>query len=99
MTFAVSFVVAIAVAVEGFFHYGERWRHYRRTAELLKSQGWQFYELAGAYATYRSHKAAFRPFAGAVESLIAEDVNVYVNKVMREQQHEGEQEAEAKQEG
>src|SRR5262249_55866695 len=40
-TFAVSLLVAAAVAVEGFFHYGDRWRHYRRTAEMLKSQGWQ----------------------------------------------------------
>ena len=99
ITFAVSLVVAIAVAVEGFFHYGERWRHYRRTVELLKSEGWQFYELAGAYAGYRSHKAAFRPFTSAFEGLIAEDVNAYVSKVMREQQHDGDAEAEPKQDG
>ena len=46
-TFALSLLVATAVSVEGFFRYGERWRHYRRTAELMKSQGWQFFELSG----------------------------------------------------
>ena len=87
-TFGVSLLVAAAVSVEGFFRYGERWRHYRRTAELLKSQGWQFYELGGAYAAYATHSAAFRPFATAVEALIAEDVEVYVKQVTREQQQQ-----------
>ena len=85
----VSLLVAIAVSVEGFFRYGERWRHYRRTAEVLKGQGWEFYGLAGAYAAYDSHAAAFRPFATAVEGVIAEDVEVYVKQVTREQQQEG----------
>ena len=40
VTFALSQVVAISAAIEEFFHYGERWRHYRRTAESLKTQGW-----------------------------------------------------------
>jgi hypothetical protein len=96
-TFAVSLVVAIAVAVEGFFRYGERWRHYRRTVELLKSQGWQFYELAGVYAGFRTHAGAFRTFAATVEALIAEDVNTYVTRVVREGQ-QGEPEAEQKRE-
>jgi hypothetical protein len=87
-TFAVSLLVAIAVSVEGFFRYGERWRHYRRTAELLKGHGWQFYELAGAYAAYASHRAAFRSFATAVETLIAEEVDVYIKQVTREQQRQ-----------
>jgi hypothetical protein len=93
-TFVVSLLVAIAVAVEGFFHYGDRWRHYRRSAELLKSHGWQFYELAGAYANYRSHGAAFRRFATTVESLIAEDVDTYVSRVMAEGQRNDGAEAE-----
>jgi hypothetical protein len=92
-TFAVSLLVAIAVSVEGFFRYGERWRHYRRTAELLKGHGWQFYELAGPYAAYANHRAAFRPFATAVEGLIAEDVEVYIKQVTREQQQQPEGEA------
>jgi hypothetical protein len=92
-TFAVSLLVAIAVSVEGFFRYGERWRHYRRTAELLKGHGWQFYELAGPYAAYADHGTAFRPFATAVEGLIAEDVEVYIKQVTREQQQQPESEA------
>jgi len=85
ITFVVSLVVAIAIAIEGFFRYGERWRHYRRTVEQMKGQGWQFYELAGSYAGYRSHRAAFHPFATAVEGLLAEEVDVYVRQIARDQ--------------
>jgi hypothetical protein len=86
-TFALSLVVGISVAVDGFFNYGGRWRQYRRTAELLKGHGWQFFELVGAYSGYQTHNAAFLPFAAAVEALIAEDVDVYLSKVMRDQPH------------
>jgi hypothetical protein len=94
-TFALSLVVGIAVAVDGFFNYGGRWRQYRRTAELLKGHGWQYFELIGVYSGYRTHRAAFPRFAAAVEALIAEDVEAYLSKVMREEQH-GEQPEEAK---
>ena len=86
-TFALSLVVGAAVAVDGFFNYGGRWRQYRRTAELLKGHGWQFYELVGVYGGDRTHRAAFARFAAAVESLIAEDVDTYLTKVVREQPH------------
>ncbi len=69
-TFAVSLLVAAAVALEEFFHYGDRWRNYRRSAEDLKSRGWQFFELSGDYAGHGSHRAAFRDFAAAVERAI-----------------------------
>ena len=41
-TVGLSLLVAISAAVEEFFRYGERWQHYRRTAELLKMEGWHF---------------------------------------------------------
>jgi hypothetical protein len=94
-TFALSLVVGIAVSVDGFFNYGGRWRQYRRTSELLKGQGWQYFELIGIYSGYPSHRAAFPRFAAAVEALIAEDVEAYLSKVVREQ-HQDEQ-PEAKQ--
>ena len=38
ITIGLSAVVAISAAVEEFFHYGERWYHYRRTVESLKTR-------------------------------------------------------------
>lgn len=31
--------VALSATIEEFFHYGERWRHYRQTVEQLKAEG------------------------------------------------------------
>jgi len=84
-TFAVSLIVAIAAALEEFFHYGERWRNYRRSAEALKAQGWQFLQLAGPYASFGSHAEAYPVFAAQVEALLQRDVDVYITQVVQEQ--------------
>ncbi len=83
-TFSLSLLVAISVAVEEFFHFGERWRHYRHTVELLKIEGWQFFQLSGTYQG--SHAEAYPAFAGRVESIIQRDVEVYITEVVREKE-------------
>lgn len=92
-TIVLGAVVAISSAVEEFFHYGERWRHYRRTAESLKAQGWQFFELSGpCYWDYRGkpHGEAFTVFVNQVEGIIQHDVEVYATQVTREKKQEEE---------
>ena len=91
LTLAVSLVVAASAAVEEFFHFGERWRHYRRTVEQLKAEGWLFFELVGEYdASGNGHVEAFPRFAARVEDLLREDVDVYVTEVVRERKEQGE---------
>jgi hypothetical protein len=85
-TIIFSAVVAVSSAVEEFFHYGDRWRHYRYTAESLKTQGWQFSQLSGLYSDYKSHEDAFPNFAAQVENILQRDVNVYVTEVVREKE-------------
>ena len=75
-------VVALAAAIEGFFHYGERWPHYRRLAELLKSEGWQFFQLSGQYADAADHAAAYPLFAAHVEAIVQGDVEVFFTAVV-----------------
>jgi len=75
--FSISLLVALAAALEGFFRYGERWRTFRRTAEVLKAHGWQFFELAGPY-TAPDHATAFPTFAAQVETLVQQDVQAYI---------------------
>ncbi|NES80889.1 MAG: DUF4231 domain-containing protein [Moorea sp. SIO2B7] len=48
-TFGLTQVVAISTAVEEFFHYGDRYRHYRNTAEGMKIEAWSFFQLSGSY--------------------------------------------------
>jgi uncharacterized protein DUF4231 len=84
-TWVVGLVVAISAAIEGFFHFGERWRTYRRTAELLKTEGWLFLQLSGRYSANGStHAGAYPAFALRVEELIQADVDTYLLKVAAE---------------
>lgn len=85
-TIGLSGIVAVSSAVEEFFHYGDRWRHYRRTAESLKAQGWQFSQLSGFYKSHKSHQDAFPDFADRVETILQQDVEVYVTEVVREKE-------------
>lgn len=91
-TFLISQAVAISAATEQFFNYGERWRHYRRSVELLKSQGWQFFQLSGSYSTYRAtsrnHREAFPLFASQIEEIIQRDVEVYASQVTQEKRQD-----------
>jgi hypothetical protein len=83
-TFGLSLVVAVSAAVEGFFRYGERWRHYRRTVELLKAEGWRFLQQGGGYADFAGHGDAFPVFAGRVEEIIGSNVETFVTELARE---------------
>jgi hypothetical protein len=96
-TFFVSTSVALSSAIEQFFNYGERWRHYRRSVETLKTQGWQFFELSGDYDNFKTHDQAFYEFSGHVEAILQRDVEVYSTQVVQTKKQPGEQQANAAQ--
>ena len=81
LAFAVSLVVAVSGAVEEFFHYGERWRQYRGTAELLMTEGWRFLQLSNDYAHFASQTEGYKLFAGRVEAILEQDMHSYLTKV------------------
>jgi hypothetical protein len=83
--FGIGLVVAVAAAIEGFFQFGERWSHYRSAAELLQSEGWQFFQLIGRYNDFTTHAGAFGRFAAQVEAVIQQDVDAYFTTVVTEQ--------------
>lgn len=72
-----SLAVGVSLAVDGFLNLGERWRHYRRSVEALKSQGWRFVQRTDRYAGLDDRAAALM-FAAAVEDLIDEETGSYV---------------------
>lgn len=76
-------LVAVSAALEEFFRYGERWRHYRQTVEWLKIEGWRYFQLSDPYRKHKSHLEAYAHFADRVEDLIRQDVNVYVSEIVR----------------
>lgn len=81
VTFWISLGVAVLAALEAIFQYGDRWRHYRRTAERLKSLGWQYFQLNGAFRRHASHDAAFVAFTERVEEILGEDVEGYLGQM------------------
>ena len=87
ITFLVSLVVALSAAVEEFYRYGERWRHYRRMVEALKSEGWQFLQLSGPYVKM-THTLAYPVFATRVEELSREEVERYMTQVAKDKKEE-----------
>jgi hypothetical protein len=74
----VGAIVAGSAAWEGVANYGEIWREKRRAAELLKVEGWQFFQLCGKYKDYKTHDIAFPYFAAEVENMIAREVGEYL---------------------
>ncbi len=84
ITLGISVLVALTAAVEEFFHYGERWRHYRRMAEWMKIEGWKFFQLTEPYNKYKTHTAAYTAFANQVENILQQDVEGYVSGVVQQ---------------
>jgi len=86
--FGISQVVAISASVEEFFHYGERYRQYRSTAEMMKSEGWEFLQLSGRYEEKDNHVDSYSLFASRIETLIQKDVEGYINQLAQQQKED-----------
>jgi len=87
-TFGLSLLVAISIAIEEFFRFGERWRHYRSTAERLKIEGWQFFQLAGPYQDFKDHALAYPSFATRTETIQQQEVDVFITEIAKEKKKE-----------
>ncbi|MCA1678296.1 MAG: DUF4231 domain-containing protein [Actinobacteria bacterium] len=72
-----SLAVGVALALDGFLNLGERWRHYRRAVEVLKSQGWRLVQRTDPYTSLSDADAA-RAFAANVEDLIDEESGGFI---------------------
>ena len=84
LAFATSLGVAASAGIEEVMKFGERWRHYRRTAELLKTLGWQYLMLNGQFRRYHSHADACASFTERVEDTLNEDVEGYLSAMSGE---------------
>ena len=89
--FFMSQVIAVSAALEEFHRYGDRWRDYRKMAEELKGEGWQYLQLTGSYEHLLNHMEGYATFANRVESVIKNDVKNYVAALQQQQIAENEQ--------
>jgi Protein of unknown function (DUF4231) len=86
ITVVLGVIVAATTTVEHFLSSGQRWRHYRGSVELMKSEGWLYLQLAGSYASYPTLEAAFPDFVARVETLMRDEVREYVSTISAERQ-------------
>ena len=77
VTIAVSLLIALSAGLEGLFGFGEVWREKRAAAEILKVQGWRFFQLIQPYVG-KTHREAYPDFADAVETMIEHEVKDYL---------------------
>lgn len=70
-------LVAFAAALESLFRWGEVWREKRAAGEMLKIEGWRFFQLIGPYRG-RTHAEAFPDFAEAVGRLVEHEIGDYL---------------------
>jgi hypothetical protein len=81
VVFGLSLLVAISAALEGFLRPGEQWRHYRTMVELLKNEGWLFFQHSGRYH-HSPSRVAYASFARRVEKWNRLEVGEYITEVM-----------------
>lgn len=86
ITVVLSLIVAVSAAIEEFFHFGERWRHYRRSVGQLKTEGWLFFQLGGPYESFSSHKEAYPIFTGRVEETFQNEMETFISRISKEEQ-------------
>jgi cytochrome c553 len=82
----VSQAVAICAAAEEFFAPGEKYKTYRNTAESLKTEAWEFFQLCGKYHQFETHTSAYSAFAEQVEQYIQKDVKDFMFHLQHSQQ-------------
>jgi hypothetical protein len=74
-----SLVVAICAGIESLFGFGEIWREKRAAAELIKIEGFRYFQLAGEYnQAGRTHADLYPVFAAKIEDIIASEIKDYI---------------------
>jgi hypothetical protein len=86
ITVVISLIVAVSAAIEEFFHFGDRWRHYRRSVGQLKTEVWLFFQLSGPYESFSSHQEAYPIFARRMEETFQNEMDTFITKISKEEQ-------------
>src|SRR3954468_21241324 len=90
VTFTISLIVGASAPVDGFFHFGDRWRHYRSIVEEMKTEGWDLHELSGAYAEDGgTHETDFPLFVKRIDTLLVRETQTYIAEIAAPPQEKG----------
>ena len=67
--FLISLTVTISNGFLQLFSLDKNYFEFSLTTEQLKTEGWQFLQLAGKYEDYDTHEEAYKPFSKTVETI------------------------------
>jgi Protein of unknown function (DUF4231) len=73
----VSIVIAMSAGLEEIFRFGDIWREKRAAAEVIKIEGFRYFQLTGSYRG-KSHEEAYPDFAARVEEIIEHEIKDYI---------------------
>src|SRR5438876_4258602 len=78
-TIVASLVVAICAGIESLYAYGDIWREKRAAAELIKIEGFRFFQLTCDYhKADKKHTDLYPMLAERVEEIIAVENKDYI---------------------
>ena len=73
-------IIAGLTALNRQIGFEEKWRHYRRAAETVRNEGFDYFALAGNYVNYTNHSDAFKNFIQVITSYKRQEVDVYLEE-------------------
>ncbi|WP_299210826.1 DUF4231 domain-containing protein [uncultured Dokdonia sp.] len=77
--------IAIATALNRHFKFEERWKHYRRNAEIIRNEGEDFFGLTGNYENAQNQKDAFKKFIENITAIKRQEVDTFIIKVRKKE--------------
>jgi hypothetical protein len=86
-TLGIGLIVAISTAIDELFRYKDYWYHHRTNAELLRSEGWQFFQKIGRYEKCLDYKEAFPTFAQRIEMIAQSSVESFLSNIIQEKEN------------
>lgn len=77
--------IAIATALNRHFRFEERWKHYRKNAEIIRNEGEDFFGLTGNYENSKDQHEAFKKFIENITTIKRQEVNTFIIKVRKKE--------------
>jgi hypothetical protein len=76
-------IIAILTLLARQMTFDQKWLHYRKNAEVVRNEGDDFLALAGDYATFARHQAAYKTFISNLTKLKREENTKYMDNAER----------------
>jgi hypothetical protein len=76
-------IVAALTTLNRQLGFEEKWRHYRKTAELMRNEGDDFFALSGEYEKFKAQGEAFQTFVKTITLYKRYEVTSYIEEEKR----------------